>query len=61
MAEAWRLNKHDLYPSIPQGQQLHLFLIFTANVMPEYEVVLDAVVKGIAKLAAIDFELRSQS
>jgi hypothetical protein len=52
MAEAWRLHKHTLYAAIPQGQQLHLFLIFTDAAMPEYEVVKEAVVKGIEKLVA---------
>jgi len=50
MAEAWRLNKHTLYEAMPEGQQLHLFLIFTDTAMPEYEVVKDAVVKGIGRL-----------
>jgi len=51
MVEAWRLNKHTLYPSIPQDKQLHLFLIFTDIKIQEYETVKDAVVKGIGKLA----------
>ena len=50
MAEAWRLNKHTLYASVPADKQLHLFFIFTDKAMPEYEVVKDAVVKGIGKL-----------
>ena len=50
MAEAWRLNKHQLYTAIPQDKQLHLFFIFTGTAMPEYETVKDAVVKGIGKL-----------
>jgi len=51
MAEAWRLHKHTLYASVPNEHQMHLFLIFTDAAMPEYEVVKDAVVKGIEKLA----------
>jgi len=51
MAEAWRLNKHTLYPQIPEGQQLHLFLIFTDVKMPEYNTVLAAIIKGMNKLA----------
>ena len=51
MAEAWRLNKHTLYPTIPENQQLHLFFIFTDIKMPEYEAVRAAVVKGMVKLA----------
>ena len=53
MAEAWRLNKHALYPAIPAGQQLHLFLIFTDVTMPDYEVVKDSVIKGIDKLLTL--------
>ena len=29
--EAWRLNKAALYANIPQGMQLHCFLIFIGN------------------------------
>jgi ribonuclease P protein component len=50
MVEAWRLNKHILYPVIPEGRQLHLFFIFTDAAMPDYETVKDAVVKGINQL-----------
>ena len=50
MSEAWRLNKHTIYADIPPDKQLHLFFIFTGTAMPEYEVVKDAVVKGIEKL-----------
>ena len=50
MAEAWRLNKHTLYPTIPEGRQLHLFFIFTDMKMPEYETVKDALLKGMGKL-----------
>ena len=50
MAEAWRLNKYQLYPAIPAGQQLHLFIIFTDTRMPDYQPVLSAVIKGIDKL-----------
>jgi hypothetical protein len=52
MVEAWRLNKHILYPSIPEGRQLHLFLIFTDAAMPAFDVVRDAVVKGIETLSS---------
>ena len=50
MVEAWRLNKHALYAAIPEGSQLHLFFIFTDTAMPAYDVVRDAVVKGIETL-----------
>jgi len=53
MVEAWRLNKHTLYAVIPENQKLHLFLIFTGSAMPDYEVVKDAVIKGIEQLKVI--------
>jgi ribonuclease P protein component len=52
MVEAWRLNKHTLYAAIPEAKQLHLFLIFTGTTMPDYTTVSQAVIKGIAQLAA---------
>jgi ribonuclease P protein component len=50
MVEAWRLNKHILYPAIPEGRQLHLFFIFTDAAMPDHAKVSDAVVAGINRL-----------
>jgi ribonuclease P protein component len=29
--EAWRLNKHTLYPEVAGDRQLHLFFIFTGQ------------------------------
>ncbi len=51
MVEAWRLNKHTLYEAIPEGMQLHLFIVFNDTRMPAYEPVLEALLKGITKLA----------
>jgi len=51
MVEAWRMNKHTLYPSVPEGMQLHLFLIFTGTTIPGYDLVKDVVVKGAGQLA----------
>ena len=50
MVEAYRLNKQTLYAAVPQGTQIHLFLIFTDQKMPDYETVKNGVVKGIDKL-----------
>ncbi len=50
MVESWRLNKHLLYPSLPENRQMHLFIIFTGKEMPDYPTVLAAVLKGIGKL-----------
>lgn len=48
--EAWRLNKHLLYPAVPTEQQLHLFLIFIDRVVPDVAKTTDTVLAGIDKL-----------
>lgn len=50
MRESWRLQKHTLIPAIPEESQLHLFLIYTGQELPEYPVVYNAVTKAIPKL-----------
>lgn len=50
MFESWRLNKHLLYPFIPQEQQLNLFLIFIDKTIPDIAVTTDVIIKGIEKL-----------
>jgi ribonuclease P protein component len=50
LREAWRLQQHEISEAIPEGRQLHLFLIFTDAALPEYEAVYQAVGKGLAKL-----------
>jgi ribonuclease P protein component len=50
MAEAWRLNKQQLYAAIPSESQLHLFLIFTGAEIPPYAEVEAAVKKIIERL-----------
>lgn len=50
LREAWRLQQHEVSALIPEGKQLHLFLVFTDAALPEYQVVYDAVGKGLAKL-----------
>ena len=56
MFEAWRLNKHLLYPAIPIDKQLHLFLLFTDTTMPLQANITSVVVKAIEKLAAMKWE-----
>ena len=51
--EAWRLHKHLLYDLVPANQQIHLFIIFTDKVEPDYETVQKNVIKGIEKLKQI--------
>lgn len=48
--EAWRLQKHTIYELVPADLQLHLFFIFTDNVLPDQPAITAAVSKGISKL-----------
>ncbi len=50
MVEAWRLNKHILYAEIATNVQLHMFLLFTDNKLPDYDTVLKAMLQVIDKL-----------
>lgn len=50
LREAWRLQKHAFYQSIPTGQQLHCFLIFTGNEKLTFEEAKTAVKKLTDKL-----------
>jgi len=53
MVEAWRLNKQSLYEKLPADMQLHLFLIFTGDKLPEYSAIEAAMVATIDKLAEL--------
>lgn len=50
LREAWRLNKHTLYAAVPEESQLHIFLIFTDNKLPDIETVTAVIKTGIEKL-----------
>jgi ribonuclease P protein component len=50
LREAWRLNKSELYATVPATMQLHLFLVFNGEEIPDYNMVNEAMVKGIQKL-----------
>jgi ribonuclease P protein component len=50
MVEAWRLNKQEVYEAVPDGQQLHLFILYTSPEMLDYPTVAAAVQKGIGQL-----------
>jgi ribonuclease P protein component len=50
LVEAWRHGKHQVIAAVPPGMQLHVFLIFTGNELPEYAQVLQAVNTGIDRL-----------
>ena len=59
MVESWRLNKHLIYDAIPKEKQLHLFIIFTDNKMPVYEIVMEGIIKSIEKLLPLLKNLHS--
>ena len=50
LREAWRLQKNELYETLSPDTGLHLFFIFTATELPEYNTVSEAVKKAIDKL-----------
>jgi len=50
LKEAWRLQKHPLYRQVPEGQQLHCFLIFTGNEAMDFHESMAAVKKLLDKL-----------
>lgn len=52
LKEAWRLQKHPLYQAIPEGLQLHVFLVFTGPAILTFAEALPAVHKVMEKLAA---------
>lgn len=56
--EAWRLQKHALYPLVPADKQMHLFFIFIGKEIPDFKESKQAV-SGIihnlqAKLRKLD-------
>lgn len=53
LVEAWRLNKQDVYNAVPEGQQMHLFILYTSPEMQDYPTVAAAVERGIVQLKAI--------
>lgn len=48
--EPWRLHKHLLYQTVPDGLQLNLFLIFIDRAIPDIATTTEVIVKGIEKL-----------
>lgn len=50
LREAWRLQRYALEASIPEGQQLQVFLLFNGTELPDYETVSDLVGKAIPAL-----------
>lgn len=50
LKEAWRLQKHPLYLAIPEGQQLHCFLIYTGEPLLTFDEAKKAILKLQQKL-----------
>ena len=53
MVEAWRLNKQQLYDIISSDIQIHMFVLFSDNKLPDHETVLKAMLVSIGKLKAL--------
>jgi len=51
MVEAWRLNKNELYPAIPEGLHLRLFILYIAREASDFSTLQDSIQKAIKKLA----------
>ena len=51
MVESWRQNKATIYNLLPDGNQLWLFVIFTATEIADYSKVNVAIQDGINRLA----------
>lgn len=51
LKEAWRKEKHLLFPLLPEQQQLHLFFIFVGKDMPDWTTTQKAVQKIGLQLA----------
>jgi len=51
LREAWRLQKETLYAAVGDGQQLHIFIIFTADKLPALPEVMEAVGRAVEKLS----------
>lgn len=49
MKEAFRLNKHLLYATVPQGKQLILAFIYIDNTIQPYDVILKGILKSFER------------
>ncbi len=52
MLEAWRLNKHTVFAAVPEGKQLHLFVMYTDKAEPTYDKVCATLLKCTSRLLA---------
>ncbi len=50
LREAWRHRQQALWPAIPQGKQLHLFLMYTHHELPDYVLIEATLDRAIEKL-----------
>jgi ribonuclease P protein component len=53
LRESWRLQRHSLDAHLPEGQQLHAFLILNGKTLPDYDSVFKATGKILKQLAGI--------
>jgi ribonuclease P protein component len=50
LREAWRLNKHELAASVPEGRQLQVFIQYLDREIPDFPKVSAATVQSISRL-----------
>lgn len=55
LREAWRLRKQEVYATIPQNIQLHLFFIFIGREIPDWPTTQKAMSKIITNLQALKY------
>lgn len=53
LRESWRLQRHSLSGHLPEGQQLHAFIILNGKTLPDYDTVFNAMGKALKQLAGI--------
>jgi hypothetical protein len=50
MVEVWRTNKHLLLSQVPEGRQMHVFVLFLGNELPDYGLVHASLLKCIERI-----------
>jgi len=51
LREAWRLQKQELYQTVPAEKQLHIFFLYTAAERPDFSSINSAMQKAVSRLA----------
>lgn len=52
MREAYRLNKHLLYPTVPEGKQLICAFIYIDNAIQSYDCILKGALKAFERFSS---------